>query len=235
MVFLNNIKNNAKGGIYLNRYLKQKRLKADLSISEAAAALGISEDTIKSWENGSKKPNIDDLRAIGLTYRINKRQLSAEIRKQLNKETKDTFGIQLAKKKNELPDDFDLDCYDLDLNKNDISILSAIKIANLCGTSPLRYLYKIISDPILLDKALTKLLGYKLIEFDEPKGFCCITKLGAVVMEIIRENNLYRGIHSSKDLCNEAIEEIEEEEEEREPCKGESPNAADIDLAEFLK
>lgn len=222
----------------MHLYLKKKRIKANLSIADAALELGVPEEMINNWENGTKKPTIEDLKDISMAYRISKRQLTNEFRKSLSQENNDIFGDELMKKKHFLPKDFDLEHFDLTLTKSEVSILIAIRVANLCGSSYLSSLYKIIDDPINLNKALNKLLKYKLIEFDETKGFCCLSQFGMVVVEIIQENNLFKGFSSKRDLRDPIFLECDISgtcKEESYESEASTSDDYDADLADFLK
>lgn len=48
--------------------LKALRVNQNLKQSEAAARLGVTEDTLRSWENGETYPNVKQVKEIEKLY-----------------------------------------------------------------------------------------------------------------------------------------------------------------------
>ena len=60
----------------LGRVIKHHRTVKAISIKELAVQLGVSEGCIRCWENGTRKPKLDNIQKMARIFKIRVEELT---------------------------------------------------------------------------------------------------------------------------------------------------------------
>lgn len=179
----------------MEKFLKEKRLLAKLTQSEAAKRLDVTEATVQNWENGRSKPDFTNLKIISKVYKIPVDELTFEVSKIISGLKNLKPQNELADKKHLFPKGIDWSILGLELSKTEINVLFAINIANTLSADPLCAVSNQFNDMVILNKAINKLFKFNLLEethesHSDSHAFgsvywCKVSDRGKFIMDII--------------------------------------------------
>lgn len=177
----------------MNEFLKENRLKQNLTKTEAAKKLGIDTNLITSWEAGRSTPESWHLETITTVYHVSKEDLLAKINSFSLRNNDEIFTEEICRRKDAIGEDIDLRYFKLDLSDLDISVLVSIYLTSSLGASPYHELKSFISDKIELHAVISHLTKNGLIEYFPSKGFLCLSIFGSLILDIVEQEGLYHG------------------------------------------
>lgn len=177
----------------MNKFLKEQRLKANLTKFEAAKKLGVPTNLITAWESGRSTPENWHLDKLGLLYCVPPEIIVAQIDIFSSKNNDDIFSKALYGKIDTIGNEINLNYLDLELSDLDIRVLIAVYLTSSLGVSPYHELNNLITDSFELHSIINHLTKSNLLEYCTTKGFLCVSKLGAIVLDIIEQEGLYDG------------------------------------------
>lgn len=208
----------------MEQYLKRKRISLNLTQTEAAKKLGVTESTIQNWENGRSRPDISKFKSISHVYKVPVADLIIELSRLVEDDTFERRNA-LDSTKNLFPKDIKWDILDLTLSEEEQNVLFTLKIAHILGQNPMPTLCYYVHSMVELDNILDKLIHFGLLEikevpgavsFNQPGSLLKITKLGYLIIDIIKRNQPIEKFELKNHLSiMEAFELLE-------PCAGKS-------------
>lgn len=178
------------------QYLKRKRVSLNLTQTEAAKQLGVTESTIQNWENGRSRPDISKFESISRVYKMPVAELIIELVKVIEDEMNEIEN-PLDRTKDLFPEDIKWDILDLSLSEVEQNVLLTIKIANRFGHNPIPSLCDLMLTMVELDNILDKFIDFGILKVKEIRGdgslvpVCSslvITKLGYFIIDTIKRN-----------------------------------------------
>lgn len=180
----------------MDQYLKRKRVRLNLTQTEAAKQLGVTESTVQNWENGRSRPDFSNFKAISRVYNTPIAELVIEVVKLVEAEIKEREN-PLDAAKDLFPEDIKWDILDLSLSEVEQNVLLTIKIANRFGQNPIPSLCDLMLTMVELDNILDKFIDFGILKVKEIRGdgslvpVCSslvITKLGYFIIDTIKRN-----------------------------------------------